>query len=581
MNAKLLLILGIVMGVLALSLTLGPRDKPAEADVERGVVVAAGRFAVERGGVRLLEESYTLLRTAEGYVLVSDGKIHAADPAIPVSQETKYGEDFRPRSYLLTARTATGKQTISARSERGGLALDVRAGVLHESVTIPEERRIVLLDNNVVSHYVALLEGLRAGAIGRTFTAAVPQALVGLPGIAEGPNAVRLRSGDQVLEGTTYRIRIGDIGITLVEREGRLVGLVNESQGTVGFDVDALPGGFSVERGEDRPAPTSEGAANSEVAFSSGDLSLMGTLTLPIDGSRPYPAALLIHGSGPVDRDGNAPGFETNAYRQVAEALAAVGVASLRFDKRGVGQSGGDAASASRADLLSDVRAALAALRARPEVDAARVILIGHSEGAYLAPIVAAEDPSVAGVALLCGAARSLAEITRWQVEEILRLRGATEEETAAALAQEDEYLAFVKTSEGEWADYSVDELRTAMPWLTEGAASALQASLALSWLREHYTDDPEAWLRQLAVPVLVVNGEKDLQVPASEAERIRVALGEGKDPEVTVHVLADLNHSLRFHPEPPSLMFAHLEQPVDPRVLDAVTAWAKRHLLD
>ncbi|MGD9675228.1 MAG: hypothetical protein AB7V19_00890, partial [Candidatus Bipolaricaulia bacterium] len=88
MNAKLLLILGIVMGVLALSLTLGPRDKPAEADVERGVVVAAGRFAVERGGVRLLEESYTLLRTAEGYVLVSDGKIHAADPAIPVSQET-------------------------------------------------------------------------------------------------------------------------------------------------------------------------------------------------------------------------------------------------------------------------------------------------------------------------------------------------------------------------------------------------------------------------------------------------------------------------------------------------------------
>ncbi|MDD4903772.1 MAG: alpha/beta fold hydrolase [Candidatus Bipolaricaulis sp.] len=581
MNAKLLLILGIVIGVLVLALTLGPRDEPVKADVERGVLVAAGRFAIEQKGARLLEESYTLLRTTEGYVLVSEGKIHAAHPAIPLSQETNYDRDFRPQSYLLTAKTPAGKQTVSARSERGGLALDVRAGVLHQSATIQEERRIALLDNNVVSHYVVLLEGLRAGAIGRTFTAAIPQALAGLPGTAEGPDAVSFRSGDQLLEGTAFRIRIGDVGITLVEREGRLVGLVNETQGTVGFDVDALPGGFSIETGADDQAQVPESGVDSEIAFSSGDLTLAGTLTLPADGSGPYPAALLIHGSGPVDRDGNAPGFETNAYRQVAEALAAVGVASLRFDKRGVGQSGGDAASASRRDLLSDVQAALAALRVQPEVDATRVVLIGHSEGAYLAPIVAAEDPSVAGVVLLCGAARSLAEITRWQVEEILRLRGATEEDAAIALAQEDEYLAFVKTSEGEWTDYSADELQSAMPWLTEGAAAALQASLALSWLREHYTDDPEMWLRQLAVPVLVINGEKDMQVPASEGERIRTALGEGKDPEVTVHVFADLNHSLRFHPEPPSLMFAHLEQPVDPRVLDAVIAWTKRHFLD
>lgn len=583
MNTKLLLILGAVLGVLLLALVLPHPSAPTKAPEERGAQVAAGRFALEQAGVRLLDEAYTLLaRSGGGYVLLSQGEIHVPGQTVKLSQETEYDRDFAPSSYDLSVETKDVRQSIAARSDRNGFMMEARAGLVHQSNTIKDAGEIALLDNNVVSHYAVLLLALRAGTLEKTFTAAVPQLLVGLPAKVEGPEKVEFRSGDDVLEGAATRVHIGDTTIVLIEREGRLVGLVNEAQGTVGYDVDVLPMGVTLVKAEEAGRQEPKAGIESEVAFPSGDVTLAGTLTLPASGQGPFPAVLLIHGSGPVDRDENAPGLKTDIFRQFAEALAAAGVASLRFDKRGVGESDGDAASASRADLLDDVRAALDALRAQPEVDGARIILIGHSEGAYLAPIVAAEDPTIAGLVLLMGAARSLADITRWQVETLLRLQGASDEQVSAALVQEDQYLAFVKGSEGEWTDYSYDELKRAMPWLTEQAASTLAATpLSLSWLREHYADDPRAWLRQVSAPVLVVNGEKDLQVPSSEADGIRAALEEGKNPEVTVRVLVDLNHFLRHHPEEPSLMYRHLDEPVDSRVLDAVTTWLKRHLVD
>ncbi len=583
MNTKLLLILGAVLGVLLLALVVPHSAGPAKGPDEKGIQIAAGRFAVEQADVRLLDESYTLLARPEGgYILLSQGEIHAPGQTVKLSQETEYGRDFTPFSYTLTAETKTGKQTVSARNDRTGFVMEARAGLAHQSNNIKDAKAIALLDNNVVSHYAVLLLALRAGALGKAFTAAIPQLLLGLPAKAEGPEKVEFRSGDEVLEGAAFRVHIGDTAIVLVEREGCLVGLVNETQGTVAFDVGVLPKGFTILESGEAGQPGKKAGIESKVAFPSGNLTLAGTLTVPAGGRGPFPAALLIHGSGPVDRDENAPGLKTDIFRQLAEALAASGIASFRFDKRGVGESDGNAASASRADLLDDVRAALDALRAQPEVDGGRIVLIGHSEGAYLAPIVAAEDPAIAGLVLLAGAARSLAEITRWQVETLLRLQGASDEQVSAALAQEDQYLAFVKGSEGEWSDYSYEKLKQAMPWLTEQAASALVATpLSLSWLREHYRDDPRVWLRQVSAPVLVINGEKDLQIPSSEANGIQVALAEGKNPEVTIRVLDDLNHFLRHHPEAPSLTYRHLDEPVDARVLDAVTTWLKRLFVD
>jgi len=314
----------------------------------------------------------------------------------------------------------------------------------------------------------------------------------------------------------------------------------------------------------------------------SGDLSLAGTLRLPLADNDVYPAALFIHGSGPVNRDGNAVDLATgnivmeiDVYRQLAAALSDVGIASFRFDKRGVGDSEGDAMLASRSDLLDDARAAIQALREQPEIDPNRIILIGHSEGSYLAPVLAVEDPDMAGVVLLAGGARALDAITRWQVESLLGQQGIEGAALEAALAQQDQYTAFVEASQGEWSDYTVAELQAEISWLSEDAAAQLKASpLALSWLREHYLAEPAEVITQLQDPVLIVSGEKDFQVPSSEAGLLSELLATAGNDDVIVYVFPDLNHLLRYHPEEPNLTYRHVNEPVDPRVIEVVQDW-------
>jgi dienelactone hydrolase len=134
---------------------------------------------------------------------------------------------------------------------------------------------------------------------------------------------------------------------------------------------------------------------------------LAGTLTLPNSGS-PFAAAILIAGSGRNDRDepirngdGTASGHKPMLV--LADALTRQGYAVLRYDKRGVGKSSGDYAAATTMDFISDARAAIAYLRSRPDIDGARLTLIGHSEGATIGALLAADDPTVAGVVMMAG----------------------------------------------------------------------------------------------------------------------------------------------------------------------------------
>jgi dipeptidyl aminopeptidase/acylaminoacyl peptidase len=143
---------------------------------------------------------------------------------------------------------------------------------------------------------------------------------------------------------------------------------------------------------------------------------LGGTLTLPANGRGPFPAVTTLTGSGAHYRDGNrTPEHPYRPFRQIAERLAGCGVATLRLDDRGVGESTGDANAATAEDTAADAEAALTFLRARPEIDPRRVGLIGHSYGGEIAPLVAGADPLVAAVVLLAGPARTFRETMRYQ----------------------------------------------------------------------------------------------------------------------------------------------------------------------
>jgi pimeloyl-ACP methyl ester carboxylesterase len=580
MSAKLLLVLGIILGILLAGFVVLQRTAGPEPAAVQGQLVGSGHFVLEQSGARLLEETYSLFFLPEGgYMLISQGTLSVAGASIGIAQQTQYDSEYRPLTYQLAADTPTGTQIVSAQRGDRGLTMEVRAGAMRQSADVAEVESLVLLDNNVISHYAVLLAAFRVGAVGQTFSAAVPQVLAAFPSRWDVPESVEFRSGSRTYDGKVFSVHVADTTIDLVTYDGRLVGLVNRTQSTVAYDVDLLPDGLSLDRAE--AARPSAAVVERDVSFQSGDLTLVGSLTMPPAQSAPSCAVLFVSGSGPVDRDGNAPGFRMDAYRQLAYALAESGIASLRYDKRGTGSSEGDGRTASRSDLVADVRAAWEALRRQPEIGGSIPRLaVGHSEGAYLVEELAADNPDVDGLILLCGAAKSLADVTRWQVETLLRQQGATDDQVRVAMEQEDSYLAFVQVSAGQWSDVTVEALRAAMPWLTEAAALQLKSSaLGLAWLREHYNADPAKVLARVACPVLALNGAKDLQVPPSEGELIAAALRKGGNNAVDVILLDDLNHVLRHHPEEPSLMYQHLDEPVDPRVTSAIVAWAREQV--
>ncbi|MEA3356548.1 MAG: alpha/beta fold hydrolase [Candidatus Bipolaricaulota bacterium] len=572
MEHKLLIVLAVIGVIILFGLITPP---PA---TERGELIDTGHFVLEQGGVPIVEEDYTLFFSMEGgYMLLSEASLSSGDQTITLAQQYQLDQDFTPVLYHLAADTPSGSQLISAQMGIKGLHMDVLAGTAHQSVDIPDKRNTIILDNNLISHYVVLLIAAEVGAIDRDFTAAVPQALLSLPAHLDGPNTIEFASGGSRYTGKLYGLQLGDLSVSLVTYTDQLVGLFIPAQATVTYNADLFSEGISLVEESDKKDTLPPGVREENVTFMSDEISLVGTLTLPEGGAGSVPGVLFIHGSGPVDRDGNASGLKMGAYRQLAHALAEAGVGSLRYDKRGVGKSGGTFAEASMEDLLSDANAALSTLRSAKGIDAGRCFLVGHSEGGILAPIIASEKEDLAGIVLLAGAAHSLDFIIRGQIEGLNRDTGKNEEEVQATLAKEDQYLDFVRTSEGEWSDYSFDDLKGAMPWLTQEKYQEITA-LSLSWLREHFLHDPLETIRKVTCPVLIIQGGKDLQVPPDEAGLLSSALKEVGNSDVTVDLIPDLNHLLRHHPEEPNLAYRHLDEPIDPRVVDMVTGWITGH---
>jgi uncharacterized protein len=278
---------------------------------------------------------------------------------------------------------------------------------------------------------------------------------------------------------------------------------------------------------------------------------LVGTLTVPqLAGSAP--AALLLNGSGPLDRDSNMPGQALEVASALAAALAERGVASLRYDKRGVGESGGEYLTAGFERETNDAAAVLSALRDLDRVEPDRVTVIGHSVGATIAIRLAARREWIAGAVLLAAAPARALDVMRVQSGRIAAsLRGL--QRLAAG--------RFLRRQE---------EVRHAL--LTVGDTIDLEGVLPARWFREYMAYDPASDLGALRCPVLAITGAADLQVDPDDVARIgQLVAGPfaGSTPE-------DLTHVLRVHGGRPSLPSypAQLKRPVDAGLLDAVAGW-------
>lgn len=274
---------------------------------------------------------------------------------------------------------------------------------------------------------------------------------------------------------------------------------------------------------------------------------LFGTLAVP-QGQGPFPALVIVPGSGPVDRDGNFPGGHNDSLKLLAHALAETGIATLRFDKRAIGQS---AAAAPREEDLtfdtyvSDLLAWIELVAARPEI--AAITLLGHSEGALVATLAARRTP-VAGLVALAGASQPAGDILARQLAE-----------AGLPPALQARSAEIVKTLR---AGHTVSDIP---PELAALYRPSVQNYL-ISWL----SLDPAAQLAALDIPTLIVQGTSDLQITPEDAKRLHAAR-----PDATLVLIAGMNHILKPAPSDRAANLATYNDPALPLHPDLVPAIA------
>lgn len=288
-------------------------------------------------------------------------------------------------------------------------------------------------------------------------------------------------------------------------------------------------------RGPSVPPPYRE----EEIQFANGDLRLLGSLLIPA-GRGPYPAIILIHGSSTPSRDD---------FRFYADLFVRNGIATLIYDKRGTGSAQGGMSQVDLRDLAGDVTAAIGLLKGRSDIDSRRIGLWGHSQGGWVAPIAATRDKSVAFVVGFSAPGVTYADLDKYANASRLRVRGFDSHEidqATAALRRVDDYVrnggrasdlqAFLdRTHRTRWAS------STTLP------RQAPTAEQIRSWLRWRNLDlDPADYWRNVQVPVLLLYGERDDVVPvAVSAERIRGALMNAGNSQVTIRIFRGEGHTI------------------------------------
>lgn len=309
------------------------------------------------------------------------------------------------------------------------------------------------------------------------------------------------------------------------------------------------------------------------VTFANADagLTLAGTLTTP-EGSGPFPAVVLLTGSGAQDRDETIAGHKPFAVW--ADALTRRGIAVLRFDDRGVGGSGGGSMDDTTADFATDARAAMDFLGARPEIDARRIGLMGHSEGASTALIAASAGAPAAFVVMIAGPVVSGADILTEQSRQIVRASGGTPEQVEQAAATQAHFMAAVvdNKDDGAAATAAVEALAIEIGQPAEQAAAAARV-MGSGWYRYFAAYDPTADLTALDAPLLALYGDRDRNVPAEQNSPVLARL----KPQAEVLVLSRANHLMQPAETGLPSEYATIPQTLAPEAIQMVTDWVAR----
>jgi pimeloyl-ACP methyl ester carboxylesterase len=333
--------------------------------------------------------------------------------------------------------------------------------------------------------------------------------------------------------------------------------------------------------------PTKPYSYHSEEVFfinTQANITLAGTLTLPKKEGN-FPAVILISGSGPQNRDEEV--FSHKPFLIISDHLTKNGIAVLRCDDRGVGQSTGDFSLATSLDFASDVESAISYLMTRKEINNEKIGLIGHSEGGIIAPMVAAKSNDVNFIVLLAGTGIRGDKLLLLQQALIAKAYGASD--TAIQKSKEINSKIFeividskdMQSLKSDLTNYLREFLENspdnAVPegMSVDDFVAQQVTQISTPWMEHFIKYDPSQDLEKVTCAVLAVNGEKDLQVPPKEnLTAISDALKKGGNNKVTIKEFPNLNHLFQECITGSPSEYANIEQTFSPIALNEITQW-------
>jgi hypothetical protein len=320
--------------------------------------------------------------------------------------------------------------------------------------------------------------------------------------------------------------------------------------------------------------------ATSTAASGGASLMLEGTLTRPSTDAD-APAAVLVAGTGPHDRDGARHGHKP--FLVLADHLTRQGIAVFRFDERGVGSSEGTQRGATFGDFATDVQAAVQMLRAQPGIDASAVGLVGYSEGGVIAPIAATRTENLAFLALLSAPGLPGDSILARQLDRRNRQRGLDRRTRALQRGTQQRIFEVLK-QDADSAAIASDLRRIMIEASGISGERIIEREirrLMQPWLRFYISHSPRATLRAVEVPVLALYGANDRQIdPAAHRQAVEKALAAGASPPHTVQIFENLNHRLQPSATGGMSEYGRIPETFAPEVLTTLSDWIRAQTL-
>ena len=501
------------------TLTLAAQEPPARGG-------AAQNYTVFLRSIAVGQESVSLIQQPDGWLIRGNNRLGAPLDVVTRSAEIHYDGQWRPTRLLIDGTVRGQEVSLKSAFANGQATTELTVAGVTSSKTDTVAPDTLVLPNGFLGSYVALARRLPAQKAGGSMRAYIaPQGEVAMR--VEGIFPERIETPKEAISASRYALVLsnpppgGDMPISVwIDTSGALLRMSVPAQMLELAREDVAS---AATRTTSFSIPGDE-----PVRIPAAGFGLAASVAKPTNAQGPLPAVIVIGGSGSTDRDGFVAGIPV--LGQLAADFVDAGFLVVRYDKRGVGQSGGRAEASTIGDYAEDVRAIVTWLeKQRKDVDGKRIALVGHSEGAWVAMSAAARDKRVAAVAVIAAASVSGGELILEQQQRMLARLQITEADKQAKVALQQRINTATLSGAG---------------W--EVIPKEVRAAADTPWFRSVLAFNPARVMRDIRQPILIVQGQLDTQVAPHHAEQLG-DLARGRNRKVAVDVIQvpGVNHLL------------------------------------